>query len=288
MNYLRFKFVQKSMRSTTFLTLLISFQFFYLSLQGQTQNGLPYDLNSPDQIYVLPKVLEEISGLTYYAPNQLASLNDEYGRLYVFDIIKKAIVHRVRFAGSGDFEGIEKVGDEIFAVKSNGNLYRFNEDVSGEVVKVETPFKSENNIEGLGYDPISNNLLFALKEEGEIDENNVKGKSIYGFHLGSKTFSKAPLYVLKSKDVENVLGKKRKIKPSGVAVHPTSGEIYVIASVGRVLIVFNRDGSPKNLSLLKKSLFPQPEGITFSPEGDLFISNEMEGEGGNILHFKMK
>jgi uncharacterized protein YjiK len=257
-------------------------------MNGQASTGFPYDLLEPNKIYTLPESLEEISGLSYYGPNQLACLNDEHGRMYVFDIKKKEIVHRVRFAGTGDFEGIEKVGNEIFAIKSNGNLYRFNEDVSGEVLKIETPFKSENNVEGLGYDPISKNLLIALKDKGGIDGEKMKGRSIFGFHIESKSFSESPLFVIKDQDVERVMGKSKTIKPSGVAVHPISGDIYVVASVGRVLIVFNRDGSPKNLSTLKRSLFPQPEGITFSPNGDLFISNEIEGEGGTILLFKMK
>lgn len=270
------------------LTLIISIQFFSFQMKGQTSDAFPYELLEPNNKYVLPESLEEISGLTYYAPNQLACLNDEHGRMYVFDTNKGEIVHRVRFAGTGDFEGIEKVGNEIFAIKSNGNLYRFNEDISGEVVKIETPFKSENNVEGLGYDPISGNLLIALKGNGAIDDKKVKGKTIFGFHIASKTFSEVPLFIIKDEDVERVMGKSKDIKPSGVAVHPISGDIYVVASVGRVLIVFNRDGSPKNLSALKRSLFPQPEGITFSPNGDLYISNEREGEGGTILHFKMK
>jgi uncharacterized protein YjiK len=44
---------------------------------------------------------------------------------------------------------------------------------------------------------------------------------------------------------------------------------------------------PKNLTLLKRSIFPQPEGITFSPNGDLFIANEGDGDGGTILRFSM-
>lgn len=276
------------MRLMKSLTLIISIQFFSFQMIGQTAKAFPYDLLEPNNKYVLPESLEEISGLTYYAPNQLACLNDEHGRMYVFDTREKEIVHRVRFAGTGDFEGIEKVGNEIFAIKSNGNLYRFNEDISGEVVKITTPFKSENNVEGLGYDPISGNLLIALKDKGGVDGKKEKGKTVFGFHIATKSFSEAPLYIIKDKDIERVLGKSKDIKPSGIAVHPISGDIYVLASVGRVLIVFNRDGSPKNLSALKRSLFPQPEGITFSPNGDLFISNEREGEGGTILHFKMK
>tara|TARA_B100000965_G_scaffold406821_1_gene449177 strand:+ start:2456 stop:2626 length:171 start_codon:yes stop_codon:yes gene_type:complete len=52
-------------------------------------------------------------------------------------------------------------------------------------------------------------------------------------------------------------------------------------------MVFGTDGKPKNLTELKRSLFPQPEGIAFAPNGDLFISNEVEGDGGTLLWFKL-
>ncbi len=289
MNYISLTFVFKPMRLTTFITIIISFLFISYGAKGQSSDVFPYDLSTPHQVHFLPEILEEISGLTYYAPNQLAALNDEHGRMYVYHLEQKAIVHRVRFEGNGDFEGIERVGDYIYAVKSNGNLYRFNVNMTGVVEKIETPFSSENNVEGLGYDPNTGHLLFALKEKGDLKNVEVKGKSIFGYHLETKEHTNTPLFVLQNKELARVLGSTRKkVKPSGVAVHPTNGDIYVVAAVGRALVVFGSDGKPKNLSILKAGLFPQPEGITFSPEGDLFISNEVEGEGGTIVHFKMK
>ena len=260
-----------------------------INLLAQGANDFPYNLEEPLRLYTLPESLEEISGLTYYADGQLAALNDEHGRVYVFDINERKVVHRIRFEGDGDFEGIELVDNYMYAIKSNGKLYRFNIEMEGVVEKLPSPFNSKNDIEGLGYDPDQQKLLVALKGDGDIKGVDVKGKAIYGFNLGTDKFEKLPLYTLKDKDVERVLGAKhKKIKPSGIAVHPISGEVYVIASSGRALVVFHKNGKPKNLSLLRSKLFPQPEGIAFAPNGDLFISNEREGEGGTILHFKMK
>lgn len=251
--------------------------------------GFAYDLMEPTHIHYLPDQLEEVSGLTYYGPNRIAALNDEHGRMYVYDTKEQAIVRKVRFEGDGDFEGIEKVGNYIYAIKSNGKLYRFNLDMTGVVEELDDPFNAENNIEGLGYDPETNRLLVALKGESDIKGVKVKGKAVYAFNLETDRFQKTPAYTLKDSDVERVFGsKKTKIRPSGVAVHPITGEIYLLASTGRSLVVFHRNGSPKYLLTLKRSLFPQPEGITFSPSGDLFISNEREGEGGTLLHFRMK
>ncbi len=271
---------------------LILIALFLTAASGRLMaqsDDFPYDLKQPYEVHLLPEFLEEVSGLTHYGPDQIAALNDEHGRMYVYDLAQKKIVHKVRFEGNGDFEGIERVGDYIYAIKSNGKMYRFNRKMTGVVEKIDSPFSSENDIEGLGYHPAENRLLVALKGDSDIKGVDVKGKAVYAFDLTTDKFLKIPPYTLKDKDIERVLGSKQtKLRPSGVAVHPISGEIYLLASVGRALVVFHPDGKPKNLTILKRSLFPQPEGIAFSPEGDLFISNEQEGEGGTLLHFKMK
>ncbi len=281
-------FVPLTMRETIKHLFILLILVNYSLAFGQTDSLLAYDLQKPDEVYVLPEYLEEVSGLSFYQNAQLAMLNDEQGRMYVYDLGLKEVVHRVRFHGDGDFEGIEKVENYVYAVKSNGELYRFNINMEGVVVKIETPFKSDNDIEGLGYNPDTNHLLFALKEDGDIKNVNVMGKAIYGYHLPSKQFEKIPRYIIQDKDLKRVVGEKFKFKPSAVAVHPMTGEIYVLASVGRSLLVINPDGKPKHLTKLKSRLFPQPEGITFTPNGDLYISNEVEGEGGTILKFVSK
>lgn len=252
---------------------------------GQADSIFAYDLKNPDEVYVLPEYLEEVSGLTFYQTSQLAMLNDEQGRMYVYDLESRKVVHRVRFHGDGDFEGIERVGDYVYAIKSNGKLYRFNVQMEGVVEEIKTPFDSGNDVEGLGHDPHTNHLLIALKEDGDIKDVDVKGKAIYGYHIPSQSFQKTPRHIIQDKELKRVVGNKFKFKPSAVAIHPLTGEVFVLASVGRSLLVFGPDGKPKHLTKLKRGLFPQPEGMTFTPNGDLYISNEVEGEGGTILKF---
>ncbi len=276
--------MRETIKHVFILLILLNYSLAF----GQADSLLAYDLEKPEEIYILPEYLEEVSGLSFYQNAQLAMLNDEQGRMYVYDLALKKVVHRVRFHGNGDFEGIERVGDYVYAVKSNGKLYRFNINMEGVVVEIETPFKSDNDIEGLGFNPSTNHLLIALKEDGDIKNVDVKGKAIYGYHLPSQQFEKVPRYVIQDKDLKRVVGEKFKFKPSAVAVHPLTGDIFVLASVGRSLLVINPDGEPKHLTKLKSRLFPQPEGITFTPNGDLYISNEVEGEGGTILKFVSK
>ena len=76
-------------------------------------------------------------------------------------------------------------------------------------------------------------------------------------------------------------------KPSGIAIHPIDGEVYIISSVGKLLIILNRSGKVQNVIELDPKIFRQPEGICFSPKGDMFISNEGQGGKGYILKFKI-
>lgn len=256
-------------------------------LNAQEVKKPPYDLERPDRVIWLPDYLEEVSGLSMYGPQQLAMHHDEKGRMFVFDLAKEEIVQRVRFEGSGDFEGIEKVGDFIYAIKSNGKLYRFHQNIQGVVEELDTPFDEKNNVEGIGFDPQENLLLFALKGSGDTKDIEVKGKAIYGYDLTKKTFRKFPIYALSNKELKRVMGDDFDFSPSAIAVHPISREVYVLSAKDRALLIFGTDKKPKSLTALKSTIFPQPEGIAFNANGDLYISNEQEGEGGTLLWFRM-
>lgn len=247
---------------------------------------LSYDLENPNKVYKLPEYLSEVSALTFYEEGQLAMLHDESGKMFIFDIEEEDIVQRVRFKGNGDFEGIERIGDFIYAIESKGNLFKFQVNMEGVVEKIETPFNKSNNVEGIGYDPFQNRLLFALKDSGDVGNYSVKGRGIYSLNLKTNEFEAKPVYTILKNDLERVIGKEFRFKPSALAVHPRTAELYVLSSNDRAIIIFNADGTPKNLTRLKRKNYPQPEGIAFFPDGTLFISNEVEDEGGTILQFK--
>ena len=109
-----------------------------------------YDLRQVENKYFLPYVLEEISGLDYYKDNQIAMINDEEGRIFLYDLDKKDIDKAIRFAGSGDYEGIEIIDETAYILKSNGDLYHFDitEDREVKAKKIETPLSKDNDLEG--------------------------------------------------------------------------------------------------------------------------------------------
>jgi hypothetical protein len=71
-------------------------------------------------------------------------------------------------------------------------------------------------------------------------------------------------------------------KPSAISIHPSTSEIYITdGPKGRLLIL--NDSGIKQLYQFDQKDFPQPEGITFNPQGEMFISNEGKKSPGTIL-----
>jgi DNA-binding beta-propeller fold protein YncE len=77
-------------------------------------------------------------------------------------------------------------------------------------------------------------------------------------------------------------------KPSAAGINPMTGKLFIVASVGKALVIATRDGKIEQVYKLDPVLYNQPEGLTFAPNGDLYISNE-GGEGtGTILKFNYR
>ena len=64
------------------------------------------------------------------------------------------------------------------------------------------------------------------------------------------------------------------VSPSGIAVHPASGTIFVLASREHLLIELSPDGRFLGARKLSSRVHRQPEGIAFSRDGTLWIVDE--------------
>ncbi|MDH3710047.1 MAG: SdiA-regulated domain-containing protein [Cyclobacteriaceae bacterium] len=255
-----------------------------------------YDLSSPNEKYLLPDVLSEISGLSFHKKNVLACVQDELGTVFLYNLKSKEIIQRMKFARNGDFEGLAVVNKWTYIIKSNGDLYRHFM-VGDSTQKIETPLSRENDVEGLAYDSQHERLLIACKESANLkgDKKNKKGKAVYSYSL-SGDFDRDPLILLDKQHLESWNDRQLKpleltkkitgFKPSGIAVHPKSQDIYIVAHEGRVLIVSSPNGEVLHLVPLAPRTFKQPEGICFAPNGDLYIANEARDGVANILEFK--
>lgn len=251
-----------------------------------------YDLNRPDQQLYLPIELQEISGLAWSGNEKLATIQDEEGIVFEYDLKQQEVIRKVKFGKNLDYEGITKAGRQIYVLERDGDIFEI-DSLQGESVeskKYETPLSYQQDAEGLGYDPVDDCLLVALKEEKIESKTAGEGdkRVIYSFDLQDHRLSENPLYFIDELELGRLIYKKEKsyqFKPSGIAVDPQNHYIYVIASVGRLLIVMDRTGKLLYAERLNPSLFPQPEGIAFAPDGRLFISSEGRSGKGRLMTF---
>jgi uncharacterized protein YjiK len=251
---------------------------------------ISYRINAPDKVFFLPRILTEISGITLLDSNIMACVQDEKGTVFFYDLNQKDLINHLSFWKKGDYEDILFHNDVIYVVKSNGNLYTIKDYNSSKPVmeKHSTPLCKGNDVEGLTYDDRSGTLWMACKGDAGLCEEKEGKKAIYAFSLEQhRLIEKAVMEI----DVTSLTGEvdpKRlhAFAPSGIAIHPITKEIYIISSVGRLLLIFSPEKKLLQTIPLQHRKMTQPEGICFDKAGNLYISNEGRGGAGNIMYFE--
>ena len=235
----------------------------------------------------MPERLIEISGLVYLEEDLFAAIQDENGTIFIYKTDNESIEQEIKFGNDGDYEDIAIVDKDAYVLKSDGTLYEiknYRED-GFEVTTFDGIKAKKPDFEGLCYDKKRNRLLIGRKDNEKKWENY---KHIYAFDLVSKKISDEPVYRI---DLQNEIFGNNNVEgfsPSAIGIHPKTGELYILEGKEGKLLLMTSDGNPKTLYSLSKNLFSQPEGITFSPEGNLFVSNEgSEKQSGNILELEI-
>ncbi|MFN8345619.1 MAG: SdiA-regulated domain-containing protein [Spirosomataceae bacterium] len=246
-----------------------------------------YDYTAPAQRFEMPKVLKEISGLSFYKDGQLLCVQDEAGDAFVYDLNQQKVTETHHFDQPGDYEGIEKAEEEVYVLRSDGKLLSFKFGAN-ETREIETGLPGKNDVEGLTYDPVNKRLWLAVKEASKKTVKN-DDKVIFSFDLKRRrVFTELELKE-KAFEAIGLKGKDWKdFKPSGIAFHPKTGEVYWLSAAGHRLLILSRSGVPLQNIALSPSVFVQPEGIAFTPDGTLYIASEGEKGKGYILKFSPK
>ncbi|MEO0733926.1 MAG: SdiA-regulated domain-containing protein, partial [Bacteroidota bacterium] len=251
--------------------------------------GFAFDFDQADRIVTLPNDLQEISGLApWRQDHEVLAIQDEDGEIFVVNATSGKVIRSFKFGKDRDYEGIARHKDTLYVLERDGDIHRVNyreglNKVDSE--KIETDFSYRNDTEGICYDPVTGNLLIVPKEE-ELNpqESDVSRRGVYSFDLTSHRLYPQPIgYVDEYAVGEAIFGSRKPyhIKPSGVAVDPITEDLYVLASVGKIMVVIDRESEIKHIELLREKVFGQPEGITFNASGDLYISSE--GRGGEAV-----
>ncbi|HEY5771764.1 MAG TPA: SdiA-regulated domain-containing protein [Chitinophagaceae bacterium] len=278
------------------LSLLRTGDLFLLN-ETKTEMGKNHEsvsANAPITIikkWSMPKELTEISGLSYKDEKQFACVQDEVGKIFIYNTASSSVEKEISFGAAGDYEGLAVVDKTIWVLRADGKLFEVSNlyEAKPTVKEYSTPLTIKQDSEGLCYDKKNNRLLIAIKgaEPGTDDY-----KGIYAFDIASKTMAKQPAFKIDLLDKvfgNNGSGKKKKgsINPSGIVIHPVNGDIYIVDGRNPQLLVIDASGKIKNLYQLSSKDFSQPEGIAFNSTGDLFIANEGTNQPGNIVQVKI-
>lgn len=255
--------------------------------------AVPYRLDAPDAVVALPAELQEVSGLTVLPSGRLGAVQDETGTVFELDPATGAVVDALAFAGAGDFEGLALVpGRSLWALRSDGDLYEITRDADGAPTsrKIETALRSRNDTEGLAFDPASGRLLVACKEwpgeDPETGDNYDGVRTVYAFDLEAERVSARPVVALDRSVLDRPAAEGGgAFKPSALAVHPLTGELYVLSSVRRALAVVGPGGALRALVDLPGGAAPQPEGLAFTADGTLYVASEGPAGPGTLLRF---
>jgi len=261
-----------------------------------------YNFKKPSQSFVLDSKLIEISSLDYDPnSNTFFTNDDESGHFFELEPDEFKIIANQKFAKKGDYEALVKLGNQIIVSKSNGTLYIY-DTVSKETTKRKTSLSPVNDVEGLCYSKEKNSLLLACKGQPLNQKKGAKDmKVIYTYDLDQMLLIEEPylkvgdddlVALVEGKEQSHSKSKKKKLKqkakdfsPSGIAIHPISFDHYIISARGSTILIIDKNKRLKEMVFLDSKKIPQPEGITFDTEGNLFIATEGHGLSSKIFKF---
>jgi uncharacterized protein YjiK len=261
-----------------------------------------YNFEDPDVSFVLPDTLREISGLTLIDSTTFACVQDEDGILFIYDAVRNKIKKQYTFNIAGDYEGITRVGNTMYVLRSDGELFEILDyAAAGFKLKQYTTGIPANNNEGLCYDAANNRLLIACKSKIGKGREYKDRRVIYGFDLKTKRLSDEPVFdfdlnVIKAFAEENkiklpVKSKKKgdevflRFATSAICIHPVTNKLYLLSAADHLLFIFDMNGTIEAIHNLDEKMFNKAEGITFYENGDMLITNEAQDKKPTLLRF---
>lgn len=248
-----------------------------------------FSLEAPEATFELPQALKEVSGLAASSKGTLWAVGDERGTLFELSPNNGKVIRTVEFERKGDFESVEEVPDgTVIAGRSDGTLFLVDPKDPKQATKLEVKVGPICDLEGIAWLAAKKRLLLSCKNEA-ISHS---GFAIYALDLQTKKLDPEPWAVVKMKALKDYVAahpddrdlkhvKLKSFGPSGLAVHPKTGEVWVLSSTGRMLLVLGTDGGVRRIEGLDRKTHAHPEGLCFTSDGTLFIGNE--GNSGKAV-----
>jgi hypothetical protein len=259
--------------------------------EQKAESPAGYDFNNP-VTYTMPDELREISGITFRpgANDMMYAIQDEAGILFSWKNGEAKNLNQSEFGKHGDFEDIAITKTYTFVLLSDGTLIQFPTTKLGasniDSTREWKDILPMGEYESL-YADAGTNELYVLCKNCEVDK---KVNAISGYILQLNENGELTLksnFKINTVDIPDPGSKKKaKIRPSAMAFSHKANQWYILSSVNKLLIIADTNWKISQTIKLSPKFFPQPEGITFDSDHNLYISNEAGNtSAGTVLKF---
>jgi hypothetical protein len=240
----------------------------------------------------LPPELRQISAIDYIGRDKMACVQEEIGAIFIFNLDSSAIEKEISFGPPGNYKGLVIVKTDAYVACADGRIIEIKNYKSDkrEVIEHGTHLTIEEEVNGLCYDRRNKRLLVTIKGK-EDDDQNYKG--IYSFSITDKRMMVKPAIKidLRSRVFSNLQPRNMQtiFQPSDIDINPVTGLLYIVDGTRAQLLRMRINENIKDLTELDKEKFIQPEGITFTPSGELFIASKgVREEPGMLFQVRLK
>jgi hypothetical protein len=261
--------------------------------KNERYNKSTYNLTLPNKTYEMPEILIEISGIAVSDESDIFCIQDEAGIVFRYNLKNEEINKMYRFTDIGDFEDITIVDDKLNILRSDGTIFSIaSTNFTGASDSRVLPLNCMD-IEGLFYDKVNSKYLIACKDQLINEKSSLR--HVFSIEKNGSEQPKIEL-VIDLNEINKFFkdyypeidAKVIQLNPSAISVHPLSGEIFVLSASNRLLAIY-KNSQLKDIYPLAEELFYKPEGLSFTENGDMFISSEGNKKGytgGQIHYFK--
>lgn len=246
-----------------------------------------------DGVIELPAGLREVSGITLVDADTLACVQDEQGAIWFIDLRGIAPPRAVHFGPHGDYEGLARVGEDYWVLRSDGWLGRIApHDGALRIVSSLVLPGGFREWESLCFDAERKRLLVMPKNALGPGKEAHETRPIYAVDPATGAVSDQPVLVLHRRDLLRqaeakglpIPGKRGKhstafpFECSEIIVVPASRDLLLLSAIDRVLMRVGPDGELLAAVPMEDPSLPQPEGMCWLADGRLLIASE--GRGG--------
>ncbi|MEO6719049.1 MAG: SdiA-regulated domain-containing protein [Ferruginibacter sp.] len=271
-----------------FSSFLVFFACSACTQRAKDTSVAGYDLGKP-AVMKMPAGLNEISGIAFNNgnPDTMYAIQDEEGKLFYFATSNIGLQH-IKFGKKGDYEDLAICKGMVVVLRSDGTLFTFQLNLAGEKMDSVQEFKDllpKDEYEGIYADEQSGEILVLCKN---CSADNAKQVTVNVLQLnGNGTLSFKNNFVIDTRQIAAQQHEKKiAFRPSALTKNKITNEWFLLSSVHKLLVIMDAQWKLKEALPLDPALFPQPEGIAFDRDNNLYISNERVSiESATVLKF---